>query len=71
MGILYSKLKMFHFPEKLASLPYDVPEILPPLHIRLKPTNICNHNCWYCAYRRENIQLGKDMVIREQIPEEK
>lgn len=69
MGILYSKLKMFHFPEKLASLPLENPEVLPPLHIRIKPTNVCNHNCWYCAYRRENIQLGKDMVLREQIPE--
>lgn len=71
MGILYSKLKMFHFKEKLDSLPLENPQILPPLHVRVKPTNICNHNCWYCAYRRDTIQLGKDMVVREQIPETK
>jgi sulfatase maturation enzyme AslB (radical SAM superfamily) len=71
MGILYSKLKMFHFKEKLDSLPLENPQILPPLHVRVKPTNICNHDCWYCAYRRDTIQLGKDMVVREQIPETK
>jgi len=71
MGILYSKLKMFHFPDKLASLPKEVAEIKAPLHVRVKPTNICNHDCGYCAYRRDNIQLGKDMVVREQIPEAK
>jgi MoaA/NifB/PqqE/SkfB family radical SAM enzyme len=71
MGILYSKLKMFHFPEKLDSLPLAQSLILPPLHVRVKPTNVCNHNCWYCAYRRDNIQLGKDMVVREQIPKAK
>ena len=71
MGILYSKMKMFHFPKKLDSLPADNPRILAPLHVRLKPTNICNHDCGYCAYRRDTIQLGKDMVLREQIPEAK
>jgi MoaA/NifB/PqqE/SkfB family radical SAM enzyme len=71
MGKLYSKLKMFHFPEKLDSLPLTQDLILPPLHVRVKPTNVCNHNCWYCAYRRNNIQLGKDMVAREQIPRSK
>lgn len=71
MGILYSKLKMFHFKDKLDSLAADNPRILAPLHVRVKPTNICNHDCWYCAYRRDNIQLGKDMVAREQIPEAK
>lgn len=71
MGILYSKLKMFHFTDKLNSLPADNPQIMAPLHVRVKPTNICNHDCWYCAYRRDTIQLGKDMVVRELIPEQK
>ncbi len=71
MGLLYTKMKIFHYKDKLDTLPADTDAILPPLHIRLKPTNICNHNCWYCAYRKENIQLGKDMVIKDQIPREK
>jgi 2-iminoacetate synthase ThiH len=68
MGVLYSKMKIFHYKEKLDSLTREDPRILAPLHVRLKPTNVCNHDCWYCAYRRDTIQLGKDMVAREQVP---
>jgi len=71
MGLLYSKMKIFHFKEKVDSLPENSAQILPPLQIRIKPTNACAHNCWYCAYRAENIQLGKDMVHRDYIPKEK
>ena len=70
MGSLYTKMKMFHFKEKLDSLPLSTDKITPPVHIRIKPTNACNHNCRYCAYR-SNMQLGKDMVIRDYIPKEK
>ena len=61
---------MFHYQEKLDSLPRDK-KILPPIHIRIKPTNVCNHDCWYCAYKVSHLQLGKDMVERDYIPEEK
>jgi MoaA/NifB/PqqE/SkfB family radical SAM enzyme len=71
MGLLYTKMKVFHYRDKVDSLPREVPEILAPLHVRVKPTNVCNHNCWYCAYRKENIQLGKDMAIKDHIPREK
>jgi MoaA/NifB/PqqE/SkfB family radical SAM enzyme len=71
MGLLYTSMKIFHFPGKLDSLPREVPDILPPLQIRIKPTNVCNHNCWYCAYRVEGLQLGQDMNIRDFIPKEK
>jgi MoaA/NifB/PqqE/SkfB family radical SAM enzyme len=71
MGLLYSKLKIFNFKDKLDSLPAENNKILPPLHIRIKPTNICGHNCWYCAYRTDNLQLGKDMVKADYIPKEK
>jgi len=69
--LLYSKMKIFHFPEKLKSLPAENSEILPPLHIRLKPTNICNHNCIYCAYKKDSLQLGKDMKQKNFIGKEK
>lgn len=71
MGLLYTKMKIFYFKEKIDSLPEGIDKIMPPIHIRIKPTNVCNHNCWYCAYRVDNLQLGKDMVIRDQIPREK
>ena len=71
MASKYSQLKIFHFKEKVDSLPKKVQEIKAPIHIRIKPTNVCNHNCWYCAYKVDNLQLGQDMVERDYIPEEK
>lgn len=70
MSLLYTKMKIFHYKDKLDSLPASG-EILPPLHIRIKPTNVCNHNCGYCAYRAENLQLGQDMDKTDSIPREK
>jgi len=67
----YSKFKIFHYQKKLDSLPNGVNKILPPIHIRIKPTNVCNHNCWYCAYKVDNLQLGQDMVERDFIPKDK
>lgn len=71
MGLLYTKMKIFHFKDKIDSLPQTADKIMSPIHIRIKPTNICAHNCWYCAYRADNLQLGKDMKKRDHIPQEK
>lgn len=71
MGLLYAKTKIFHFKDKLDSLPAERKEILPPIHIRIKPTNVCNHSCDYCAYRVSGLQLGQDMVVRDFIPRDK
>ena len=70
-GLLYTKMKIFHFKEKLDSLPKENKRNLAPIHIRIKPTNACNHNCRYCAYRVDNLQLGQDMSKRDFIPKEK
>ena len=64
----YSSLKMFYFPDKLNSL--LTVEITSPIHIRIKPTNICNHKCYYCSYRVDKIQLGKHMKM-DSIPKDK
>ena len=71
MGQLYTALKIFHFPEKLASLPSSVANSEPPLHIRLKPTNVCNHRCRYCAYREDGLQLGQNMREQDSLSKEK
>ncbi len=71
MSLLYTKFKIFHYKDKLDSLPQNISEISPPIHIRIKPTNVCGHNCWYCAYRADNLQLGKDMVKKDYIPKDK
>lgn len=64
-------MKIFHYPEKLDSLPKNVDTIMAPIHIRIKPTNVCNHKCSYCAYRAKELQLGKDMVENDHIPQKK
>ena len=71
MGQLYTAQKIFRFKDKIDSLPEGIEEIKPPIHIRIKPTNVCAHNCWYCAYKSENLQLGKDMVTKDFIPRDK
>src|SRR5450631_737299 len=71
MGLLYTRMKIFHYRDKLDSLPRNSGKTLPPINIRIKPTNSCNHNCSYCAYRCENLQLGRDMDPKDFIPREK
>ncbi len=68
---IYSQVKVFHFPEKINSLPVDRVEIRPPVHVRIKPTNRCNQHCYYCSYREDNLQLGKGMNLNDIIPKEK
>lgn len=72
MGILYTKMKIFNFKDKLNSLSRTVNEIMPPIHIRIKPTNICCHNCKYCAYGKNNLTIfGKDKIKKTFISKEK
>lgn len=67
----YSKMKILHYQDKLYSLPGDEGRALPPIHVRVKPQNACNHNCSYCAYRLESLSVGKDMSVRDRMPREK
>jgi len=72
MGLLYSDLKIFHFKDKLDLLIEKEKRITPPIHIRIKPINVCCHNCRYCAYGKNNFkQFGKDKVEETYIPKEK
>jgi len=64
-------MKIFHYKDKVDSLPKDDESILAPLHIRIKPINGCNHRCRYCAYREDSLQLGKDMQVSDSIPKAK
>lgn len=69
MAILYSSLKFLNFTDRLEALRER--RVVAPVHVRIKPINRCNHNCWYCAYRVENLQLGADMDEADRIPDAK
>lgn len=69
MGRVYSNLKFMRYPEHLKAV--EERRVVPPIYIRIKPNNHCNHNCWYCAYRFDELKLGEDIDLREQIPRDK
>ncbi len=69
MAKLYSNLKFFRYPDRLDAIAAG--RVAAPVHVRIKPINHCNHNCWYCAYRADQLQLGEDMEVRDRLPEAK
>lgn len=71
MSSTYSPYKIFRFPEKIDSLSRENKEVRPPVHVRIKPINACNHDCYYCAYRVSDLQLGEQMDLKSIIPEDK
>ncbi len=68
-GQLYSNLKFAAFADRLDALREG--RLAAPVHVRVKPMNRCNHDCWYCAYRKDNLQLGWDMDEKDVLPEAK
>ncbi len=66
MATYYSSLKFLQFQDHLKGLSES--RIVTPVHIRVKPTNHCNHHCWYCAYRANDLQLGDEMIEKDSIP---
>ena len=71
MTLAYTPFKIFHYSDTISSMVSKTGAPEPPIHVRIKPINICNHHCWYCAYKAENLQLGEGMDQRDQIPENK
>lgn len=62
----YSNLKIFAHAEKLNQVHKG--ERIAPIYVRLKPTNYCNHHCYYCSYADSELGL-RDIVNRQdQIP---
>ena len=69
MDNVYSKLKFLRFNDQLEAL--EKGHMAPPVHVRIKPMNPCDHDCWYCAYHDENLQLGNLMEYKDRLPREK
>ena len=66
MSRLYSDFKFSRHPEQIEA--WRNHTVVAPVHVRIKPMNHCNHNCWYCAYRYDALQLGEDIDLKDQIP---
>lgn len=64
----YSSLKIFDHPDVIEKLKQG--ERCPPVYIRIKPTNRCNHNCSYCHYRNAYLDLD-EYNPSDEIPREK
>ena len=69
MVSVYADAKLVLFPDRIEAL--RAGDTTAPIHIRVKPTNVCNHSCSYCAYRADDLSLGSDMNVRDRIPREK
>ncbi len=69
MSHYYSNHKFLLYPDKVEAVRER--RVTPPVHIRIKPINHCNHNCWYCAYRADQLQLGEGIDLKDKIPEAK
>ncbi|MCK5043477.1 radical SAM protein [Candidatus Pacearchaeota archaeon] len=66
----YSSLKIVWHKKKLESLLKN--EITAPITVRVKPTNKCNHNCFYCGYQKDKEQiLSETFRKKDEIPREK
>ena len=74
----YSDYKIFSFPEKIRS--FKEKKVSPPIYVRVKPTNRCNMDCWWCIYSDTNRKKGEgerehletnmhsDMIEADSIP---
>jgi len=65
----YSPLKIVWFPDKLNSLRNK--KVTAPLYVRIKPTNRCNHNCFFCVYNKSYANMHENMIRQDEISREK
>lgn len=65
----YNNFKIAWFPNKLESLYNN--SITAPIYVRIKPTNQCCHNCYFCVYNYSFSKMHDDMKKVDEIPVEK
>lgn len=67
----YSNLKIFGHLEEVQKVKNG--ERVAPIYIRIKPTNLCNQNCYYCHYKNPYLTLDQyaptDEIKREKMLE--
>lgn len=62
----YSKLKIFHHMQKMDAILNG--KLTPPIEVRLKPTNRCNHGCFYCVYDTSFSSIHPNIKKIDEIP---
>ena len=62
----YSNLKVFTHAKILERIAEG--EQVAPIYIRIKPTNYCNHKCYYCCYADSSLGLFDSVNAQDQIP---
>lgn len=65
----YSNLKIFAHAQALNDIGEG--KRIAPIYIRIKPTNYCNHKCYYCSYADDALGLRDSVNRQDQIPWEK
>ncbi len=65
----YSNLKIFAHAHALDDI--GAGKRIAPIYIRIKPTNYCNHKCYYCSYADSQLGLRDSVKRQDQIPWEK
>lgn len=65
----YSNLKIFAHAQALNDIGDG--KRIAPIYIRIKPTNYCNHKCFYCSYADNALGLRDSVNRQDQIPWEK
>ena len=67
---VYNISKLTFHKDKILSLAKG--EISAPIYVRVKPTNRCNHACYYCSYIPDNdCPVSETMNFTDEIPKEK
>lgn len=66
----YSNLKIFEHMDRLNQVVREHKRTA-PIYIRIKPTNYCNHKCYYCSYADNALGLRDSVKTQDQIPWEK
>lgn len=64
----YSNLKIFGHLDELQKVKNG--DRIAPIYVRIKPTNRCNQNCYYCHYKNPYLELDQ-YKPNDEIPREK
>jgi len=65
----YSNLKIFAHAQTLQEIREG--KRVAPIYLRIKPTNYCNHKCYYCSYADSELGLRDSVKKQDQIPWDK